>query len=159
MSVVRILIVDDNVDWREFVSCLLLKEKRLEVVGEADNGLKAIELATRTKPNVILSDISMPGINGLETARQIRLLEPDTRMVFLTSEIDPDIVGAALNIGALAYVLKSDAGKDLLAAIHSAIAGVRFISRGFPSLDLTGSGECEDLDGRSGATAFGGGCP
>ena len=129
MSLVRVLVVDDFEDWRKFVLSVLKQESGFDIVGEAEDGLKAIQLAEKLKPCVVVLDVSLPGINGVEACRWIGKVTPDTRIVFLSEHSDREIVKAALNAGAVAYVAKSDAASDLLAAIHAVARGERYLSR------------------------------
>ena len=133
MSVIRVLIADDSAEWRDFILNCLIKNQRFEIVGEAQDGVEAIELATQTKPTIILLDVRMPSLNGLEAARQILALEPEARVIFLTGESDHDFVTAALDTGAMGYVLKGNANRDLPIAIDKAIEGIRFVSKGLPN--------------------------
>ena len=123
MSVVRVLVVDDAEEWRNFICCLLLRGGRFEIVGKAHDGSHAISLAIQTTPAVILLDICMPKLNGLEAAKRILALQPQALIIFVTGEIDQDVVLAAIEIGALGYVLKTKASRDLLIAIDAAIDG------------------------------------
>lgn len=121
MGLVRILIVDDIPYWRKFLLLLLRADPGLEVVGESSDGLKAIEIAERLRPTVVLMDVGLPGLNGLESAKRIRMLLPGTKIIFVTQETDPDIIATALKLGASEYVLKPEAGRALIPAIHSTI--------------------------------------
>ena len=129
MILVSVLVVDDLEFWREFVSSALEKEASVEIVCKASNGLQAIQMAEKLRPMVVLLDISMPGLNGLEAAGWIRKLSPDTKIIFLSEEFDRDIVEAAINIGAWGYVLKSEAARDLITAIYCVAQGKKFVSR------------------------------
>lgn len=128
MSAVRILIADDSQEWREFISYLLRKDRRFEIVGEARDGSHALQLAAQERPTLILLDVRMPGLNGLDAARQILALEPKPIIIFVTGEAEHDVVSAALEIGASGYVLKPNVNRDLPLAIDSAINGRRFVS-------------------------------
>ena len=135
MSVVRVLVVDDTQEWRDFISHLLLKDERFEIVGKAHDGTHAIRLTEQTKPTVVLLDIRMPRMNGLEAAKRIRAIEPRALIIFLTGESDRDVVVAAFEVGASGYVLKVNASRDLLLAIDAAIDGNRFASSGLLESD------------------------
>lgn len=124
---VRILVADDSEPWREFVSSLLERDPGLSLVAQAMNGFQAVAIAKQLKPDLILLDINMPILNGLDAARNIRAVLPDTRILFVTGESDHDFVSAALRTGALGYVLKCDAGTTLLPAIHTALTGGCFV--------------------------------
>jgi DNA-binding NarL/FixJ family response regulator len=129
VSSIRILLVDDVESWRLSVSSMLLAEPSFEVVFEASDGLKAVQAAERLQPSVVLLDIGLPGLNGIQAGGWIRRVAPCAKIVFVSMERDPDIVEAAWRLGARGYVLKSDAARDLVAAIHSAVRGEKFLSR------------------------------
>ena len=120
--------VDDFEDWRRFVSSILEKIPNWQVVCEVSDGLEAVKRAQELKPDVILLDISLPKLNGIEAARQIRKLAPNSTILFLTANDDLDIAGEALNTGASGYVVKSDAPSELLSAVQAAFQGKRFVS-------------------------------
>jgi DNA-binding NarL/FixJ family response regulator len=128
-SLVRVLVVDDLELWHTFIHMRLDKEPNLHVIGVATDGLDAVRKAEELLPDLILLDISLPKLNGLDAARQIRKVASKSTILFLSGESDPDVVQHALSAGALGYVLKSDAARDLLAAIESVLLGRRFMSR------------------------------
>jgi DNA-binding NarL/FixJ family response regulator len=99
-----------------------------EVVGTVTNGLDLLEAAARLKPDLIVLDISMPGLDGLEAARRLKQAGCPSRLVFLTVHEDADYANEALALGADAYVVKSRVATDLMAAISEALAGRKFIS-------------------------------
>ena len=127
-SLVRLLVVDDVELWRTFVRMHLEKEPNLHVISVAADGLDAVRKAEELRPDLILLDISLPGLNGLEVARQICAVAPRSTILFLSGESDPDVVRHAFSAGGLGYVLKSDAGRDLIPAIESVLLGRRFLS-------------------------------
>ncbi len=127
MSVVRVLVVDDVEDWRRFVSSMLRAEP-FEIVGEASDGLMAVQLAEQMQPTVVLLDIGLPGLDGIKAGAGIRRVAPDAKIVFVSQQFDPDIVRAALQLGAWGYVLKSDAVRELLKAINTVLSGKDFVS-------------------------------
>ena len=127
---VRILVVDDNEPFRRYVSSMLVDRQNLSVIGEASDGLEAIQRAEALQPDLILLDIGMPGLNGLDAARRMGELAPNAKIIFLTQESSPDIVHEALNLGAWGYVAKLQAGKDLLTAVEMVVQGQRFVSSG-----------------------------
>jgi DNA-binding NarL/FixJ family response regulator len=129
-SLVRVLVVDDVELWHTFVHMRLGEEPNLHVIGVATDGLDAVRKAEELRPDLILLDISLPKLNGLEAARQIRKVAPKSAILFLSGESDPDVVQGALGAGGLGYVLKSEAAQDLLAGIESVLLGRRFVSRG-----------------------------
>jgi DNA-binding NarL/FixJ family response regulator len=128
MSLIRVLIVD-NVEFWGPVYSIIKADRSFEIVSEASDGLKAAEAAEKLQPTVVLLDISLPGLNGLEAGGWIRRVAPGARIVFVTMERDPDIVEAARQLGAWGYVLKCDAVRDLATAIHTVVRGEKFLSR------------------------------
>lgn len=99
-------------------------------MGEASDGLEAVHKAEVLQPDLTLLDIGLPGLNGIEAARQIRKCALNSRILFLSQEISSDIVQEALSTGAQGYVVKADAGGELLTAIEAVVQGSRFVSAG-----------------------------
>ena len=126
MGKVRILLADDHLDSLETVERHLKSE--FEVVGKVRDGQLLLEEAMRLKPDVIVSDISMPPQNGIEAADQLKESGCQSRIVFLTVHSDPDFVRVCLAAGAFGYVVKSRIGTELVPAIREALAGHIFIS-------------------------------
>ncbi len=124
----RVLIVEDFVAFRRFVCSTLGTKPELQVVGEASDGREAVQKAEELKPDLILLDIGLPTLNGIDAARQIRKLSPESKIIFLSQESSADVIEAALSLGALAYVVKMRAESDLLAAVDSVLLGKKFVS-------------------------------
>ena len=122
MVTTRVLVVDDSVAWRISVGSVLKRNASLQVIGEARDGVDAIEKAATLHPDVVLLDIGMPRLNGIEAARIIRQSCPESRIIFLTQEDDSDVRSIAFESGASAYVLKSSAASELLCAIEGVIS-------------------------------------
>src|SRR5271169_5634129 len=120
----RVLVVDDFEPWRRFVSSIILMKSELLVVGEASDGMEAVQKAAELKPDLILLDIGLPTLNGIEAARQIRKLVPESKIIFLTQESSADVVQEALSLGALGYVVKAEFVSDFLAAVEAVFTGV-----------------------------------
>lgn len=99
----------------------------LQVVCEVSDGLEAVQKAVELRPDLILLDIGLPGLNGIEAARQIRKLVPESKIIFLTQESSPDVVQEAFKLGAWGYVVKASAASDLLAAVEAVISGKPFL--------------------------------
>jgi DNA-binding NarL/FixJ family response regulator len=119
LSVLRILIADDHEVARQGIRSLLESHAEWEVCGEARDGREAVEYASSLKPDVLLLDIGMPNLNGLDAARQILATTPEARILILTVHDSEQVVREVLAVGARGFLLKSDAGRDLLAAVEA----------------------------------------
>ena len=119
MKKLRILLADDHKIIRDGLKLLVNEQPDMHVVGEAGNGREVLEKARELKPNVVVMDLSMPELNGLEAARQILKTVPDVRVLILSVHESEELVREILDAGAHGYVLKSDAGRELAAAIHA----------------------------------------
>lgn len=119
MSVLRILIADDHEVARRGIRALLESHPGWEVCAEAADGREAVNAAGRLKPDLVLLDIGMPSLNGLDATRQILAAEPDTRVLILTMHDSEQVVREVLAAGARGFLLKSDAGRDLVAAVEA----------------------------------------
>ena len=128
LSIVRILVVDDFDTFRQFVVEVLGKRLELQVVGEASDGLEALQKVAELRPDLILLDIGLPSLNGIEVARQMRSLVPESKIIFLTQESSPDLVQQALSLGARGYVTKNMVLEDLFAAVETVLLGMTFVS-------------------------------
>jgi len=129
-SGLTVLIADDKASFRRAVSSILADLPDLKLLAEAADGAEAIAKAAELNPDLVLLDISLPGIHGVEAAYRIRELVPHTRILFLTQYDSPDFVQAALRSGAEGYVLKVDAGSELLQAAKATLRGEQYISSG-----------------------------
>jgi DNA-binding NarL/FixJ family response regulator len=123
MSSIRVLIADDHAIVREGVRALLTLSDDIAVVGEAANGHEAVELARQLSPDVILMDIAMPGLGGLEATIEIRKANPDARILVLTQYEDREYIRRFLKAGVSGYVLKKAAGSELTSAIRAVFRG------------------------------------
>jgi DNA-binding NarL/FixJ family response regulator len=124
----RILVVEDFAGFHQHINSLLQGHPEFRVIGEVSDGLEAVSKAQGLRPDLILMDIGLPTIDGLEAAQRIRKCVPETKIVFLTQETDADVVKEALHLGALGYVVKRQARRDLLAALVAVREGKRFVS-------------------------------
>ena len=120
--------VDDFEPWRDYVRSALKAQPGLQVVGEASDGLEAVQKSEELQPDLILLDIGLPTMNGIESARRIRRLAPGAKILFASENSDVDVVRVALSDGARGYILKADAGHELLPAIEAVLHGDRFVS-------------------------------
>lgn len=125
---IRILLVDDHEAFRRYISSILQKQANWEIIGESDDGLQAIQKAEILQPDLILLDIGLPGINGIEAARQIGKVARQARIIFLTQESSPEVVQQAFELGAWAYITKAQAGSELLPALEAVSGGHRFVN-------------------------------
>jgi len=128
-TIIRVLLVDDHEVARRGIRSVLAGNPGLEVVGESADGEEAIKKASELRPDIILLDISLPGISGIDAARSVHKISPETRVIFVSQHDSVRIAKDAMSFGASGYVVKSDAGRDLLAAIDAVQQGRTFVSR------------------------------
>ena len=127
---IRVLVVDDHEPFRRLVCSMLQEQASVQVVGEVQDGLEAVRQAELLQPDLILLDIGLPGLNGIEAARRIGKVASAARIIFLTQECVPDVVKEAFRLGAWGYVIKARAGAELLAAVEAVSHGRTFVSDG-----------------------------
>jgi DNA-binding NarL/FixJ family response regulator len=127
-SAVRVLVVEDFAPFRRAIRSILEKRSGFEIVGEVSDGLEAVRETKKLQPNIILLDINLPTLNGIEAARQILTVSPKCRIVFVTQESGPAFVREAFSLGAAAYVAKRKIAKDLPASLDAALDGLQFVS-------------------------------
>ena len=137
---IRILVVDDYEPWRRFERLTLLAQEQLQIIGECCDGDEAVQKADELRPDLVLLDISLPTLNGIEAARRIRQVSPNSKILFVTENRSPDIAEEALNTGAGGYIVKSDAARELLPAIKAVLEGKRFISASLAGHFLVATG-------------------
>jgi DNA-binding NarL/FixJ family response regulator len=130
----RVLVVDDHAVIRRGVQAILLAHPEWELCGEAENGQDAIKLAEMLKPGIIIMDVSMPVLNGLEATRIIHELLPNTRILLLTLHSSAELVRTAFRAGARGYVLKSDAENELVRALTVVAGDGAYVSPGIDGL-------------------------
>lgn len=138
MKPVRILIADDHELFRRGVAAELTQVQGWVVAAEATNGRDAVALAASLKPDIVVLDLSMPELNGLEAARQIVLADPSARVLILTAHESEQLVREVLSAGAQGYVLKSDAGRILITALQALLAGGSFFTSNVARMVLDG---------------------
>jgi len=125
---IKILLCEDHLITRQGIRRLLEDEQGLVIVGEASNGEEAVNLVTELKPDVVIMDVAMPKLNGIEATRQVKLINPATAILILSAYDDDEYVFALLKAGAAGYLLKSVSGNELVAAIKA-------VHKGEPVLD------------------------
>ncbi|MDP3063714.1 MAG: response regulator transcription factor [Chloroflexota bacterium] len=123
MAKIRVLLAEDHTVVREGLREVIQREQDLEVVGEAANGREAVELTAKLRPDVVLMDITMPVLNGIEATKQVKALDPRVAVLILTAYDDDQYVFALLEAGAAGYLLKNVRSRDLVEAIRSVQAG------------------------------------
>ena len=127
-SLVGVLTVDDFAGWRNFVALQVKQKKAWRIVSEASEGVEAIQKACEFRPEVVVLDIGLPGVTGLEVAQCILRDLPATKILFLSENRCCEVVQESLRIGACGYVLKSDSAKDFLPAMAAVLRGEIFLS-------------------------------
>jgi DNA-binding NarL/FixJ family response regulator len=132
----RVLVVEDFEPFRKLFCSALGKRPELQVVGEIIDGLEAVQKAEELQPDLIVLDIGLPSLNGIEVARQIRKLSPNSKILFVSQESSADVVQEVLRTGASGYVVKTDAGVELLAAVDAVLQGGRFVGKRYSGHDF-----------------------
>ena len=140
MSLVSILVVDDFDLWKGFIIARLQERPDLHIVGFASDGLQAVQMAEELQPDLILLDMMLPKLNGIEAAQQIRRVAPHSKILFVSGESDLELVRHAFDVGGSGYVWKMQAVTGLLAGINAVLRGERFVSSG-----LADSNELTDV--------------
>jgi DNA-binding NarL/FixJ family response regulator len=146
-ATIRVLIVDDYEPWRRFVRLTLLVNEKLQVIGEISDGLEAVQQAAELQPDLILLDIGLPSLNGIEAARRIRDLSPTSKILFVSENRAWDIAEEALRVGAGGYVVKSGAANEILAAIGTVLEGKQFLSVSLSGHRLSDAEERNTVNG------------
>lgn len=133
---IRVLLADDHAVIRDGLKALLQRAADISVVGEAANGRDAVRRSEELKPDVVIMDLTMPGLNGIDAARLLRKKCPATRVVMLSMHSDAEHVFRALEAGATGFVLKESAGEDVAAAVRAVHVGQRYLSRSIETPEL-----------------------
>jgi DNA-binding NarL/FixJ family response regulator len=125
----KILVVEDFDRFREFVVLSLRQRAEFQLIYEASDGLEAVQRAEELQPDLILLDIGLPRLNGIEAGRRIRKVSPNSKILFVSQELSPEVAQEALHLGAQGYLLKADAGGELLPAVDAVLQGRQYLSR------------------------------
>ena len=135
-SSASVLVVDDFEQWRRVVRATLRARLGVHMFEEAGDGLEAVQKAAELQPDLVMLDIGLPKLNGIEVARQIRRVSPESRVVFLTENYSCDLAEAALNSGAKGYVIKSAFVGELVPAVEAVLEGRQFLSARLTALAM-----------------------
>jgi len=145
---VRVLVVDDYEPFRRFVCSTLRKISELQIVGEASDGLEAVRKADELQPDLIVLDIGLPTLNGIEVIRRLRKLCPKCKVLVVSQQSSADVMQEVFSLGGLGYVVKANAGSELLPAVAAVRQGIQFINSGLSahnSTHLTVPQGCDSL--------------
>src|SRR5262249_3692031 len=129
------------------VCATLSARQDTQVIGEASDGLNAVHKVGKLKPDLVVLDIGLPTLNGIEAGRRIRKLFPECKILFLSQESSPAVVQEAFNLGAMAYIVKTYAGSDLSAALEAVSQGRLFVSKGLLLRNWTGATDAQPAGG------------
>lgn len=128
--IVRVLVVEDFEPFVRLIRSILRDKPELQIIGEVSDGMEGVRRAEELRPDLVLLDVGLPGLNGIEVARRIRKLAPAARIIFVTQESSADVVEAALTAGAAGYVAKIRITHDLLLAVEAVRQERQFVSKG-----------------------------
>ncbi len=136
-STVRVLIVDDYANWGQFMTRLLRVRPGWHVVGTASDGRLAVDMVKELQPEVVLMEVRLPALSGIEAAQQILQIAPRTKIVFVSDYQDADVVKAVLTAGGAGYVFKFVVHKKLLPGMEAVLSGKWYVSSGVKGINLT----------------------
>jgi DNA-binding NarL/FixJ family response regulator len=151
---IRVLVVEDFEPFRRFVASILQKHPELQIICEVWDGLESVQKAEELQPDLVLLDVGLPHLNGIEAARRICTVSPKSKILFLSENRSSDIADEALLAGAGGYVVKSDAARDLLPAVESVLKGKRFVSASLAGNGVTDADNEHTADPRSGGVVL-----
>ena len=128
MSFIRVLVVDDSARWQLAILKRIETESDLKIVAQAGDGSQAVQKAAALQPDIVVMDLALPLMSGLEATRRIRSTSPNSKVLFLSQHGSQDFIDAAYNAGACGYILKSDAASDLIAGIRAILENKKYLS-------------------------------
>jgi DNA-binding NarL/FixJ family response regulator len=134
---IRVLVAEDYAPFRRFLASTVANRPEWQIICEVEDGSEAVQQAGALQPEVVLLDIGLPRLNGIEAARQIRNLSPKSTILFVSQESSADIVQAALEAGAKGYVVKADAGRELIPALEAVLRNQTYVSKSLSGYGLT----------------------
>jgi DNA-binding NarL/FixJ family response regulator len=141
MTSTRVLVVEDSELYREFICSTLTERPELQIVAQVSDGQRAVLKADELQPDLIVLDVGLPSLNGIEAARRIRELSPESKILFVSQESSADVVQEALGAGARGYIVKTDAGTELVDAVSAVLRGERFVGRRFAGHDFVSASD------------------
>jgi DNA-binding NarL/FixJ family response regulator len=136
MSLRQVLVVEDSEPFQKFICLTLSLRPELQIVGQVSDGLEAVRKAEELQPDLIVLDVGLPLLNGIEAARRIHKLSPESKILFVSQESSIDVVREALGTGASGYIVKTDAGRELLEGVKAALRDELFVGKRFSSHDF-----------------------
>ncbi len=142
----RVLVVEDFEPFRRLICSTLRERPEFQIVEEVADGLEAVKKAEELQPDLIILDIGLPSLNGMDAARRIRKLSPKSKILFMSQESSADVVQEALVLGALGYVVKAHAGRELPEAVEAVLQGRQFVSSGLSGHFFTPASDSKTLD-------------
>src|SRR6185369_13071364 len=142
----RVLVVEDFEPFRRFICSTLRTRPEFLIVAEVGDGLEAVQKAEELQPDLIMLDIGLPSLNGIDAARRICELSPKSKILFMSQESSADVVQEALALGALGYVVKAHAGSELLPAVEAVLQGRQFVGSGLSGQYLSPMSDLKTLD-------------
>lgn len=149
--IIRVLVVEDFEPFRKFLLSALQEQPEFQILSEVEDGLRAAQKAEELQPDLILLDIGLPALNGIEAARRIRMASAKSKIVFVSQESSTDMVQEAFDVGARGYVVKTDAGSELLIALNAVLRGERFVSSSLAGIDLSNRKDGNGKDAQTSA--------
>ena len=151
-STIRVLLAEDSMRFRTFVRLLLMGSADIQIIGEVSDGFEAVRSVEMLQPDIVLLDVALPGIDGIEAARRMRVVAPATAILFFTHESAVESVRGAIEAGAKGYVLKFRAANDLLPAIEAVLRGQQFVSAGLEARAGLAEQEARDAADQAAST-------